>query len=153
MLMPARRRRMRSMAKPKSPTASSGTTGPPKRSRASRASCQEREARITTMWDRSWGSGLVQESGWTLSRSLRLYSSFGSTGKVWTFWAGSVMALLRGLGVRRVDLLAQRLAGQAGDEGGDDDRGQQSDSQHDPELRPLLRLGSARQGREAAQRL
>src|SRR6185312_15005081 len=201
MLMPARRRRMRSMAKAKSPAASSGTTGPPKRSRASRASCQEREARmtpfegtqptlrqsppirwrsiratlapkpaepaaeispavpapITTMWYRSWGSGLVQESGWTLSRSLRLYSSFGSTGKVWTFragLAGSIMVLLRGLGVRRVDLLAQRLAGQAGDEGGDDDRRQQADSQEDPELWSLLRLGgAARQVREAAQRL
>src|SRR5436305_1296541 len=199
MLMPARRRRMRAMAAPKSLLASAGTTGPPKRSWASRASCQAREARITpfegtqptfrqsppmrcrsiratlapspaepaaeispavpapitTTWYRSFGSGLVQESGWTLSRSLRLCSSFGSTGKVWTssfssFRAGSDMAVLRGGGGWRVDLLAQRLAGQAGDEGGDHQGGQQADAQDDPELRSLLRLGAAaRQGREA----
>src|SRR5436305_5520960 len=199
MLMPARRRRMRAMAAPKSLWASAGTTGPPKRSWASRASCQAREARITpfegtqptfrqsppmrcrsiratlapspaepaaeispavpapitTTWYRSFGSGLVQGCGWTLSRSLRLCSSFGSTGKVWTssFSAGSDMAVLRA-GSRRVDLLAQRLAGQAGDEGGDDQGGQQADAQDDPELRSLLRLGAAaRQRREAAQGL
>ncbi len=46
LLIPARRRRIRRMAKPKSPSASAATAGPPKRSAAVRASSQARDARM-----------------------------------------------------------------------------------------------------------